>query len=71
MEGIYCLGLTFRRYFGQTVNANRYFNGKVLCQSIALVIDESTAPCCMESTAWCFKGYADVSEYCYNGQKYE
>ena len=32
MESIKCLGLTFRRYFGQTVNANRYSDGKVLCQ---------------------------------------
>jgi hypothetical protein len=34
--------LTFRRYFGQTVNINSYFDEKVLCQSTALFTDEST-----------------------------
>jgi hypothetical protein len=65
MESIKCIGLTFRRYFGQRVNINRYFHRPVLCQSTA----ESTTLCYMESTA--LKGTADVERYCSNGQKYE
>ncbi|PWA84621.1 ribonuclease H-like domain, Reverse transcriptase, RNA-dependent DNA polymerase [Artemisia annua] len=54
MESIKCIGLTFRRYFGQRVNINRYFHRPVLCQSTA----KSTTLYYMESTA--LKGTADV-----------
>ena len=41
MESIKCLGLTFRRYFGQTVNDNRYFHGKVLCSWMKILLHDT------------------------------